>query len=58
MCDVEPKRWIGNHMCVQDIFEHKWNVTHKIMSSHIKAFKDFCKTSLSIIQEIGPSVKY
>lgn len=58
LVDTEPKRWTNNHMCVQDTFEHKRNVTHKIIGSHVKAFKDFCGKSLAVIQEIGPSVKY
>lgn len=58
LINTEPKRWTSNHMCVQDTFEHKRNVTHKITENHIKGFKDFCAKSFATIQAIGPSVKY
>lgn len=58
LIETESKRWTVNHMCVQDTFEHKRNVTHKIKQSHVKAFKDFCAKSLAIIRAVGPTVKY
>lgn len=56
--ETEPQRWTDNKMCVQDIFEHKRNVTNAIRLHELKAFKLFCVKSLAIIGEIGGSVKY
>lgn len=58
LIDSEKKCWAGYRLCTQDIFEHKRNVTQAVQENEVKAFKDFCSKALSVIQEIGPFVKY
>lgn len=58
LIDTETYRWTNNRMCVQDIFEHKRNVTQAIHTKEIKAFADLCGKALLAIRDAGNSVKY
>ncbi|XP_055299892.1 uncharacterized protein LOC129567252 [Sitodiplosis mosellana] len=58
LIDTEPHRWTNNRMCIQDIFEHKRNVSQAIHTKEVKAFADFCSKALFAIREAGNAVKY
>lgn len=58
LVETEPTRWANNKMCIQDIFEHKRNVTQAVPIKELKAFQGFCGQSLKAIRNAGNSVKY
>lgn len=53
-----PQKWSSNQLCIQDIFEHKNNVTFSAKPDDIKSFKHFCAKALNALQANGATVKY